>query len=132
MAESDDLNDAYRFRTPMLRNVALTAPYGHNGAYPTLEGIVRHHLEPLKMLDAWTPSLAQLPEAEWLSQVDFAVLADVREQERLRRSVSIEPVLLTDQDVEDLVSFLKGLTGSTAQNRPLGHPEKVPSGLPVD
>ena len=31
---------------PSLRNVALTAPYGHNGAYPTLEGIVRHHLDP--------------------------------------------------------------------------------------
>ncbi|MEM6590193.1 MAG: cytochrome c peroxidase, partial [Pseudomonadota bacterium] len=32
MGESDQLEDAYAFRTPMLRNVALTAPYGHNGA----------------------------------------------------------------------------------------------------
>ncbi len=29
--------DAYRFRTPSLRNVTLTAPYGHNGAYAALE-----------------------------------------------------------------------------------------------
>ena len=32
MGESNALEDASRFRTPMLRNVALTAPYGHNGA----------------------------------------------------------------------------------------------------
>ena len=32
MGETDNLDDAYRFRTPSLRNVALTAPYGHNGA----------------------------------------------------------------------------------------------------
>ncbi|MEM7198276.1 MAG: cytochrome c peroxidase, partial [Pseudomonadota bacterium] len=31
MGFTDRLEDAYRFRTPPLRNVALTAPYGHNG-----------------------------------------------------------------------------------------------------
>ena len=31
MAETDRPEDAYLFRTPMLRNVAPTAPYGHNG-----------------------------------------------------------------------------------------------------
>ena len=36
MAETDRLEDAYRFRTPSLRNVALTAPYGHNGAIKRL------------------------------------------------------------------------------------------------
>ncbi len=30
----------YAFRTPSLRNVALTAPYMHNGAFPTLESVV--------------------------------------------------------------------------------------------
>ena len=45
MDESDNIEDAYRFKTPRLRNVALTGPYGHNGAYPDLEGI-RHHLAP--------------------------------------------------------------------------------------
>ena len=67
MGESDRLEDAYRFRTPMLRNVELTAPYGHNGAYPTLEGIVRHHLNPLGELDAWTTDNARLPKATWLA-----------------------------------------------------------------
>jgi hypothetical protein len=32
-----DPEDRYKFRTPSLRNVALTAPYGHDGFYRTLE-----------------------------------------------------------------------------------------------
>ena len=47
MGETDLLSDAYRFRTPSLRNVALTAPYGHNGAYPSLADIIRHHSDPV-------------------------------------------------------------------------------------
>ena len=39
-------SDRYKFRTPSLRNVALTAPYGHCGAYPDLESVIRHHLDP--------------------------------------------------------------------------------------
>ncbi|NNF91498.1 MAG: methylamine utilization protein MauG [Boseongicola sp.] len=132
MAESDLLEDAYRFRTPMLRNVALTAPYGHNGAYPTLEGIVRHHLDPLTALDAWTSDLARLPPADWLARADFIVRADTRERERHRRAVDIEPVALSDGEVADLVSFLESLTGESAGQRPLGRPASVPSGLPVD
>ena len=30
----------YAFRTPSIRNVALTAPYMHNGVYQTLEQVV--------------------------------------------------------------------------------------------
>ena len=32
-----------KFRTPTLRNIALTAPYMHNGAYDTLEDVIRHY-----------------------------------------------------------------------------------------
>ncbi len=35
--------DQYSFRTPTLLNVEVTYPYGHDGAYLTLEGIVRNH-----------------------------------------------------------------------------------------
>ena len=132
MGESDLLEDAYRFRTPMLRNVALTAPYGHNGAYATLDGILRHHLDPIGSLDVWVPEMARLPKAEWLEVVDFVVQADTREMARLRASASIAPVELTDDQVGDLVVFLESLTGATALTRPLGRPDRVPSGLPVD
>jgi cytochrome c peroxidase len=132
MGESDRLEDAYRFRTPMLRNVELTAPYGHNGAYPTLEGIVRHHLNPLGELDAWTTDNARLPKASWLVQTDFIVRADVRESERHRRALDIVPVSLSDGEIGEIVAFLKSLTGVSALTRPMGRPERVPSGLPVD
>jgi cytochrome c peroxidase len=71
MGESDRVEDAYRFRTPSLRNVALTAPYGHNGAYATLAGIVRHHLDPMGSFEGWRKDEANLPDAPWLSDIDF-------------------------------------------------------------
>ena len=39
-------DDMFAFRTPSLRNVALTGPWGHSGAFATLEDMVRHHLDP--------------------------------------------------------------------------------------
>lgn len=132
MAESDLLEDAYRFRTPMLRNVELTGPYGHNGAYATLEGIIRHHLNPVAALDAWSPQMAQLPRADWLAEVDFIVRADTREMARQRRTIDIAPLQISDAEIDDIVAFLTSLTGETAKTRPLGRPDSVPSGLPVD
>ena len=132
MGESDRLEDAYRFRTPMLRNVALTAPYGHNGAYPTLDGIVRHHLDPSVMLDAWTNDMARLPKASWFAEVDFIVQADRREMARQRAKLDIARVPLNDGDIAAIVAFLESLTGETALDRPLGRPQTVPSGLTVD
>jgi cytochrome c peroxidase len=35
-------SDNGRFKTPSLRNVALTAPYMHDGAFTTLEEVVDH------------------------------------------------------------------------------------------
>lgn len=132
MGESDALEDAYAFKTPMLRNVALTAPYGHNGAYPTLEGIVRHHLEPFKSLDSWTPDMAALPSAPWLETIDFMVWQDSREMARHRTAIQIERNPLTDTEVAQIVAFLHALTGETANTGRLGVPKSVPSGLPVD
>ncbi len=132
VGESDQAEDAYRFRTPLLRNVALTGPYGHNGAYPTLEGIIRHHLQPLESLDNWTRDMAKLRPAPWLAAGDFIVQSDKMEQDRLRAKLDIIPHDLDDKTVSDLVAFMNALTGASAQSRPLGRPDTVPSGLPVD
>ena len=96
MAETDRLEDAYRFRTPSLRNVELTAPYGHNGAYVTLQGIVRHHLDPLGLLERWDRTQVILPDHAGFRATDFAVWEDAREMARLKARVDIEPVDLTD------------------------------------
>ncbi len=40
---SGKLSDNGRFRTPSLRNIALTAPYMHDGRFQTLEEVVEHY-----------------------------------------------------------------------------------------
>jgi cytochrome c peroxidase len=45
----------FAFRTPPLRNVELTGPWMYNGAYVTLEGAVRHMLQPQASLLAYDP-----------------------------------------------------------------------------
>ena len=132
MGETDRLEDAYRFRTPMLRNVAKTGPYGHNGAYSTLEGIIRHHLDPRTAFDAWTAENVSLPVHERLQAVDFAVREDRFEMARVRSKIDIDPVSLTDDDVAELVAFLEALTDEKSLAGRMGKPDAVPSGLPVD
>ncbi|TCD16112.1 cytochrome-c peroxidase [Oricola cellulosilytica] len=132
MAETDRLEDAYRFRTPSLRNVAETGPYGHNGAYADLEGIVRHHLDPLTALNTWDRSQTVLPASDRFAATDFVIWEDTREMARLRARVDIEPIELTDREVNALVAFLKGLSDPAALRGRLGKPEVVPSGLPID
>ncbi|MCT8160839.1 c-type cytochrome [Pseudoruegeria sp. SHC-113] len=132
MGATDDLEDAYRFRTPSLRNVALTAPYGHNGAYATLEQMVRHHSDPEAARAAWREADARLPDAPWLSAIDFVIRTDAREMDRQAAVLDIEPLRLSEDQISDVVAFLHALTGETALDRPLGRPDRVPSGLPVD
>lgn len=132
MGESDDLADAYRFRTPMLRNVALTAPYGHNGAYPTLDHMIRHHLDPEAARAAWSPDLLTLPDAPWIAAGDFIVQQDRFE---MARQAAVRDVFLpprTDEDIAALVAFLESLTGKAAKAQTSTIPDTVPSGLPID
>lgn len=44
-------NDRFHFRTPSLLNVAATAPYGHSGAYQTLEEVVEHYNNPRQAIE---------------------------------------------------------------------------------
>lgn len=78
--------DEGKFRTPSLRNVALTAPYMHDGSIATLEAVIRdHYAEQGKAArDGGTPS----PLRDDLI-VGFEVSGD---------------------DVSDLVAFLESLT----------------------
>ncbi|MEO0497391.1 MAG: cytochrome c peroxidase [Pseudomonadota bacterium] len=132
MRFTDNLVDAYAFRTPGLRNVALTAPYGHNGAYRTLEGIIRHHAAPQAMLAAWTDEEVSLPAVNGLIRGDLDVLDNEREMARLVSAISIEPIELSQADIDALVAFLEGLTDQHGAQGRLGKPSSVPSGLPVD
>lgn len=132
MGATDLLEDAYRFRTPSLRNVALTAPYGHNGAFPTLDLMIRHHTNPTASRADWRPEMANLVTAPRFVGVDFVIQQDRFEMARQERAIDINPVALSDQEMADIIAFLHALTGASAQDRPLGRPTSVPSGLSVD
>jgi cytochrome c peroxidase len=120
-----DLEDRFAFRTPPLRNVELTGPYMHNGAYATLEAVVRHALNPVRELENYDPSQLE-PEFRGAVHQDKKVLRMVKKT--MPEDLKI-PRHFSDEEVADLVAFLKALTSPSA--RDLGHtiPENVPSGL---
>jgi cytochrome c peroxidase len=132
MGESDALEDAYRFRTPPLRNVALTGPYGHNGAFPDLKSMIKHHADPVTSKSEWTREMAKLPNAAWLEAIDFTIQSDTREMARQTRAIDITPINLSNTEISELEAFLNSLTGASGNARPMGRPDTVPSGLPVD
>lgn len=130
MRVTGDPEDAYAFRTPSLRNVALTAPYGHAGAYATLEGVIRHHLDPVGSLYAYDRTQAVLPVLPGVE--DWRILDDPQEMAAIAAANELEPVDLSDDEVAALVAFLETLTDTAGAEGRLGVPESVPSGLPVD
>lgn len=130
--ETDRLEDTYRFRTPSLRNVTATGPYGHNGAYRTLEGIIRHHLKPLESLDNYDPSQLVMPDDPYLVKTDFLIQHDQREMARLRSQRDIFLPSLSDTEIDLLIEFLGALTDEQSLYGRLGAPAKVPSHIPVD
>ncbi len=122
--------DAYRFRTPSLRNVAKTAPYGHSGAYATLDSVIHHHLNPVAALMAYDRAQAILPDLPGAD--DWAVLDDPVELQAIADSNELAPKMLSDEEVKALVAFLESLTDDVSINGRLGVPKSVPSGLPVE
>ena len=122
-----EAGDAFAFRTPSLRNVTLTAPYGHSGAYATLEQVVRHHLDPVAALRSYDAGGAVLPDMPALT-ADVA-LDDPGVVEAIAAAVEVTPQPLGDEDVAAILAFLKALEDPAER---LGVPESVPSGLKVD
>ncbi|WP_171211902.1 cytochrome-c peroxidase [Ruegeria sp. HKCCA5426] len=122
-----DAEDSFAFRTPSLRNVTLTAPYGHSGAYARLEDVVRHHLDPEGSLHTYTLELAVLPD--FPGAKDHQAFSDPEIMDAIAKSSDLPKISLTDQEISALLSFLGSLEDPAER---LGVPEKVPSGLHVD
>jgi cytochrome c peroxidase len=132
MENTHDPADAYKFRVPGLRNVALTGPYGHNGAYTSLRDMIRHMCDPVTMRNSWTPGMARLPNVPWIADRDFTMISHAEETERQMQSLDITAVDMVDEDIDALEAFLNALTDRDFANRPMGRPDRVPSGLSVD
>lgn len=75
--------DRGKFKTPSLRNIALTAPYMHDGRFATLEEVIEHYDHGVARGETLDPNLAKHPT---------------------------EGLGLTAQEKADLVAFLGSLT----------------------
>jgi len=126
-----DPADRYRFRVPSLRNVALTAPYGHAGAYDTLEAVVRHHLDPVAALQAYDASQLVVPGRADLDVVDLAVMSDPAAVAAIARANELSPTTLTAQEFGQLIDFLYALTDPGMLDLREDVPRALPSGLPL-
>ena len=85
-----DLADMWKFKTPSLRNVAVTAPYMHDGSFGTLEDVVAFYrqggfphdridplIQPLDIDDSEAAALVAFLESLTADNLD-ALIADAR------------------------------------------------------
>ncbi len=109
-AHSDEEADRYAFRTPTLLNVEVTEPYGHDGAYQTLEAMVRHMLNPETAVSTYDytqfDSSIRTVNSETHTQSALAQLLHNRAN-GVKTIVNKE---LTDDEIADMVNFLLTLT----------------------
>ena len=122
--------ERYTFRTPPLRNVALTGPWGHDGAFDTLEGVVRHHMntgDSIRNYDCRNEPV--LPSREDLDALDCIVQDDPLRVDIIADSSELAPFTLTDQEVSDLLDFLHALTDPAGIDLRGDVPRSLPSGL---
>lgn len=122
--------DAYAFRTPSLRNVLHTGPYGHTGSHADLSQFIADHMAGRDALDRFDPASVTLPDLPGVE--DWRHMDDPAEQAALRAAVTLSPRDLTADDIDALVAFLAALDDPVALEGRLGVPVTVPSGLPVD
>lgn len=55
-------SDRYKFSTPSLRNIALTAPYMHDGRFGSLEEVLEHYNSGVLRTENLDPNLAKHPK----------------------------------------------------------------------
>lgn len=97
----------FLFKTPALRNIALTAPYMHSGALETLEEVVEHYNNIGLSLNTFQIN------PKWYEFYNNSIFLDQdKERNELRRlQVRFGPFLsglhLTLEEKGDLVHFLK-------------------------
>jgi len=121
--------DRFKFRTPSLRNVALTGPWGHTGAFNNLRDMVRHQLDTVSSLQTYDRNQVVLPYREDLAQIDFQVLDDPELVADIVEANELAPKQLTQREFELLMDFLYALTDNRSLDLRSDTPMVVPSGL---
>ncbi len=127
--------DTLKFRTPILRNVALTAPYGHSGAYDTLRGVVEHHLDAVNSLYAYNSNRqAILPTHPTLDAENYIAMDDPERVDFIADHNELAPMYYSAEDVDRILDFLNALTDTSSidlrRNQDVVY--GVPSGIALD
>ena len=123
MNVTGNADDRYRFRTTPLRNVELTAPYGHDGAITTLRAFVEHYSESDRKLLEFNPA----PLEPALRGTVLPNAVDILAQ----RDTLLDGVVLSDELVGKLMDYMQALTDDAARDVSRVVPARVPSGLRV-
>ena len=133
-----DPADIMKFRTPTLRNVALTAPYGHSGAYDTLRSVVEHHINPVASLYAYAYNdnnerQAVLPPHPALDIENYIAMDDIERVDYIALHNELDPMSYSSEDIDRIIDFLNALTDpkSIDLRRDQNVSTGVPSGLPI-
>jgi cytochrome c peroxidase len=110
LLETPDAGDGrFRFRTPSLRNVALTGPYMHNGMLETLEDVLLFYDNGRSENPNVSNARQRGADARPRVSRNFRGVAD-----------------MSEPDMQDIIAFLQGLTDPDFDRR---IPVRVPSGL---
>ncbi len=90
---SGNVNDNAKFKDPSLRNIALTAPYMHDGRYQTLEQVINFYSDSARFSPTIDPLMYKVPHTDGKFN-------------------------LTSDEKTDLLNFLLTLTDTTFINNP--------------
>lgn len=121
--------DRFAFRTPSLRNVLQTGPWGHAGGHNDLAAFIADHA---RRGDALADYEAQaiLPDLA-TAKPDWVVVQDPGELGAIAEAAG-SGTPLTKTEIGSIIAFLATLSDPAALAGRLGVPERVPSGLPVE
>jgi cytochrome c peroxidase len=107
LAERTDLCGA--FKVPSLRNVALTAPYFHNGKFQTLKEVVSFYVRRDTNPEEWYPLGSNgLPDK--FNDLPAAYKNNVNTTEVPYNRHEGDAPALSDSEIDDVVAFLNTLT----------------------
>lgn len=95
---TNDPSDMGRFRAPTLRNIALTAPYMHDGSIASLSEVIDHYAA----------------GGRTLSSGPYAGIGS----ENPLKSSFVKGFSITEREKQDLIAFLESLTDETFIHNP--------------
>ncbi len=121
---TDDPANLYQFRSSPLRNVELTAPYGHAGQFMELSDFIDHYSENALKIQNYDESQIEELLRDTILDNTNDIIAN--------RDPLIEQAEFDENTVTELTAFMEALTDDDTRNLNRLIPDSVPSGLPLD